>query len=222
MYAIRSYYAETLVKEQYAFVCFMSNENLSIRESKQLYSGAMSVFPGVNKAVSNKGKQTPPDNLGVDTFEFWIPKRRPQGQNIAMEISPSINAYAAMNIYNGYVRPWGTANSWTADLKDKNPSLTIEWNKEQTLSEIILFFDGDYDHAMESVQFGHHDSVVPQCVRNYKVKTSSGDLLFDIKNNYQTINTLKLDKSIQVKGLVVEVEHPSEHVPATIFEIVIK
>ncbi|KAA3658167.1 MAG: FAD-dependent oxidoreductase, partial [Calditrichaeota bacterium] len=53
-----------LSNDQYAFVCLMANEKIKIRESQQLYSGIVSVFNGGNKAVSNKGKQIPPENTG--------------------------------------------------------------------------------------------------------------------------------------------------------------
>ncbi len=211
---------KTLEQEQYAFVCFMSNDKLSIQESEQLYSGVLALFNGVNKAVSNKGKQTPPDGIGVDTFEFWIPYRRPAGKHIAMEISPSVNAYKATNVYNGYVRPWGTANSWTASLEDKAPNLQIEWAEKQTVSKIKLFLDGDYDHAMESVQFGHHDDIVPQCLQNYTIKSIEGDILAEQTGNHQTINEWVLDTPIETKGIIIEAKHPSNHVPATIFEVI--
>ncbi|MDO6760460.1 FAD-dependent oxidoreductase [Tamlana sp. 2_MG-2023] len=211
---------KTLEKEQYAFVCFMANKNLSIQESDQLYSGVLAVFNGVNKAVSNKGKQTPPEGLGVDTFEFWIPYRRPAGKHMAMEISPVLQAYHPENICNGYVRPWRTANSWTADLKDEQPSLTITWAKKQRVSNIKLFLDGDYDHAMESVQFGHYDAIVPQCLQEYTIKTIEGELLVEQTGNYQTINNWKLEKPIETEGLIIEVKHPSQTTPATIFEVV--
>lgn len=211
---------KTLVQQQYAFVCFMSNDKISIQESEQLYSGVLALFNGVNKAVSNKGKQTPPEGLGVDTFEFWIPYRRPAGKHIAMEISPAINAYGASNVANGYIRPWGTANSWTADLKDNSPELKIEWSEKQTISNIKLFLDGDYDHAMESVQFGHYDAIVPQCLQDYTIKTIEGEVLATQTGNYQTINEWKLETPIETMGIVIEAKHPSANTPATIFEVV--
>ncbi|MEM9337498.1 MAG: FAD-dependent oxidoreductase [Bacteroidota bacterium] len=213
-------FEKALPKDQYAFVCFLANENVSIRESQQLYSGVLALFNGVNKAVSNKGKQTPPDDIGVDTFEFWIPYRRPAGKHLAMEISPAVTAYDATNVCNGYVRPWRSANSWTADLKDPHPALTIEWAEKQTLSSIKLFLDGDYDHAMESVQFGHYDDVVPQCLREYTIRSLEGEVVVTQTGNYQTINRWVLPSPIKTKGVTIEVKHPSEHVPATIFEVV--
>ncbi|ARV16566.1 FAD-dependent oxidoreductase [Polaribacter sp. SA4-12] len=209
----------SVAKNQYAFVTFMSNKKVYFKNSNKRYSGVLSVFNGVNKAVSNNGKQTPPDGIGVDTFEFWIPQRRPEGQNIAMEISPAIEAFDSSNIGNGYVRPWGTVNAWSASLEDKKPSLKIEWDSEKELSEIKLFLDPDYDHPLESTLMGHPEEVAPFCVRKYTIKDLNGTVLVQKEGNYQTINTWKFDSKIITKGIIIEVEHPSENVPASIFEI---
>ncbi|MFY0601259.1 MAG: FAD-dependent oxidoreductase [Cyclobacteriaceae bacterium] len=214
-------FEQTLKEDQYAFVTFMSNAKVSILESENRMTGVMTVFNGKNKAVSNDGSQRPPAGIGVDSFEFWIPKRRPEGKNMAMQITPSIDAFDSSNIGNGYVRPWGTANSWTAELTDMSPELHLKWDEEKSISEIKLFLDTDYDHAMESTLMGHPESVIPFCIRNYKIKSLEGVLLFEVKGNYQTINSLKLENTIKTKGLTIEVEHPSENVPASIFEVIV-
>jgi hypothetical protein len=215
-------FISSVTKNQYAFVTFMSNEQVYLKNSNKRYSGILSVFNGVNKAVSNNGKQTPPDGIGVDAFEFWIPQRRPEGQNIAMEISPAIEAFNSSNIGNGYVRPWGTVNAWSASLEDKNPALKIEWDSEKELSEIKLFLDSDYDHPLESTLMGHPEDVAPFCVRNYIIKDLNGTVLAQKEGNYQTINTWEFDSKIKTKGISIEVEHPSENVPASIFEVLCK
>ncbi len=213
-------FSTSVTEDQYAFVTFLSNEKVELKNSNQRFSGVLSVFNGVNKAVSNNRKQIPPDGLGVDTFEFWIPQRRPAGKNIAMEIYPAIEAFSNENIANGFVRPGKTVNAWTADLSDATPTLKIDWNDKTEISKITIFFDPDYDHPMESTLMGHPEEVVPFMVRNYTVKSIEGNVLCHKKDNYQTLNIITLDKTINTKGLVFEFEHPSENVPATVFEIV--
>ena len=211
-----------LDQDLFAFITFIANDKLSIRESNTLITGVMSVFNGVNEKVSNMGKQSPPPNLGIDEFEFWIPNRRPEGKNIALDISPPIKDFSAENIRNGFTRPWLSSNAWVSDLQDDNPTLKVTWKEEQSISEIRIFFNTDHDHAMESVQFGHPEDVIPFCVRNYKISTLSGNLIKEVKDNYQTINTIKLEKPVKVDGLIIEVMHPSENVPASIFEILVQ
>ncbi|WP_298474235.1 FAD-dependent oxidoreductase [uncultured Maribacter sp.] len=208
-----------LPNEQYGFITFLANNNISIQTSEERYSGILSVFNGVNKAVSNNGKQTPPDGIGVDTFEFWIPHRRPEGKNIAMEISPALSSFNVANLGNGYVRPSTQTNAWIADTNDAKPSVKVEWDTEQTISEIKLFLDTDYDHPMESTLYGHPESIIPFCIQNYVIKDLNGTVLTSIEENHQTINTIKFKDSITTKGFTIEVAHPSKEIPAAIFEI---
>ncbi|MWW25299.1 FAD-dependent oxidoreductase [Algibacter lectus] len=214
-------FSNTLENNQYGFITFLSNEKISIKTSDNRFTGVLSVFNGVNKAVSNNGKQTPPDNIGVDTFEFWTPHRRPEGKNIAMEISPAIEAFEVENLSNGYVRPGKTVNAWVADINDKKPTLKIEWDSEQELSEIKLFLDSDYDHPMESTLMGHPEDIVPFCLGNYKIKDVNGTVLFEKEDNHQTINTWHFKQKHKTKGIIIETEKSQTHVPVSIFEILI-
>lgn len=212
-------FSEGLEKNQYGFVTFLANENVSIKTSDKRFTGVLSVFNGVNKAVSNNGKQTPPENIGVDTFEFWTPHRRPKGQNIAMEISPAIKDFSSDNLGNGFVRPYIKSNAWVADLKDEKPTIKVVWDEEKELSEIKLFLDSDYDHPLESTLMGHPEDIVPFMIQDYVIKNLEGKILFTKQGNYQTINQFKFDEKTKLKGLIFEIEHPSENVPASIFEI---
>ncbi|RJE72478.1 FAD-dependent oxidoreductase [Reichenbachiella sp. MSK19-1] len=211
----------TLDTAQYAFITFLSNDLVALQESDHLYTGMMRVCNGENKAVSNTGKQTPPDGIGIDAFEFWIPKRRPDGKNLALSVSPGID-FSTQYLGNGLTRPWLQANAWVADLQDVQPTLRIEWDCVQIVSELRLFWDTDYDHAMESTLMGHPDDVMPFCVRQYKVYTLEGQLLTEVTDNYQTLNVVQLDAVVQTKGLLLEVAHPSPYVPAALFEIIVK
>ncbi len=209
----------TLSESTYAFVTFMANEKLELQESDQLITGIMTAFNGVNKKVSNTGKQTPPDGIGVDAFEFWIPNRRPEGKNIALNIEPALEIYETSNLGNGYVRPWKGTNAWVADFNDTTPEVIINWEEAQNIEQIKLFFDTDYDHAMETVQYGHPEDIIPFCINTYKIYSAEGDLLFEKQGNYQTINTIVLEESINTKGLRIKLEHPSKSVPAALFEV---
>ncbi|WNJ16570.1 FAD-dependent oxidoreductase [Pontibacter sp. G13] len=211
-----------LEEEQYGFLTFLANESVQIRQSEQRYTGVLSVFNGVNKAVSNDGSQRPPKDIGIDAFEFWIPQRRPSGHNLAMKISPTIEAFEATNLGNGWVRPIRSVNAWVADLADPTPTLTVEWEADRPVSEIRLFWDTDYDHAMESTLMGHPESVMPFCVRNYQIFDLEGQLLAEVTGNYQTLNVHALPPETHVKGLVLKMEHPSEHIPAALFEWVVR
>lgn len=210
-----------LTQNQYAFITFLSNELVSIRQTEQRLTGLVSVFNAVNKAVNNNGKQVPPDNIGIDSFEFWIPQRRPNGQNFAFSISPAIELYDGANLCNGFVRPYLGTNAWAANLDDSNPKINFEWDNAKVINSIKLFFDTDYDHAMESSLMGHPENVMPFCVRSYKISEGNGNLVYETKANHQTINSIVLPNTVKTNKLTIEFENSDKDIPVSVFEVFI-
>lgn len=210
-----------LMEKQYAFITFLTNEAVSIRRTEQRSTGIISVYNGVNKAVNNNGKQSPPDNIGIDAFEFWIPQRRPNGQNLAFSISPAIELYNGANLCNGFVRPYLGTNAWAADLNDAQPAVTLEWDTEKEINSIKLFFDTDYDHAMESSLMGHPESVMPFCANTLKIYDQNGTLVHTTTENHQTINTIVFAESIHTNKLTIAFEPLTGDIPVSLFEIFI-
>lgn len=206
----------------YAFVCFLKNEDISLQYSNHRVTGLISVFNKTNPAVSNYGKQDPKDDIGVEGFEFWTPQRRPNGLNIAMKISGGIDLFGAENLSNGIQRPTMQPNAWVADLTDPNPSLVLQWNEKKKIQSIELFFDTDFDHPLESVLLTHPETVIPFCVRNYKILDEGGDLIQEIRDNYQTINRIEFAEAIECSALTFEFEHPDELIPAAVFQLIVK
>jgi hypothetical protein len=73
----------------------MTNDKVRLPQSGRFVTGLTSVFNHINPAVSNFGRQTPPEGIGVDAFEFWCPKRRPEGKNFALRFTPGLAAFGA-------------------------------------------------------------------------------------------------------------------------------
>lgn len=215
-------FSKIIPDKQYGFLIFHSNDSVSIRKSENRYSGIVSVFNGKNKAVSNNGYQTVPKGSGLEEFEFWCPRRRPKGQNIAMEIIPALNAFDSNNLKNGFVRPYLGTNAWSAALDESNPSIELQWQNKQEIREITLFFDTDYDHPLESTLKGHPEDVIPFCVRNYKILDDQDNVVYEKTGNYQTINKIKLSQPIITSKLVIECERTSEQIPVSIFQIIVE
>ncbi len=211
---------DAVMEEQaYAFITFLKNPLVQLHFTEKRVTGLLSVFNGVNKAVSNYGKQTPPEDIGMDAFEFWCPQRRPEGHNIALKYPKGIPAFGAQNVSNGIDRPTSQPNAWVADWNDKTPQLELTWNEAKTIRVLDLFFDADYDHPMESVLMHHPEHVMPFCVRNYKITDAAGNVVAEKQGNYQTHNRIVFDKPVVTGKLVLEVEHPSAQVPAAIFGV---
>lgn len=208
--------------DQYGFLIFLKNKDVFLKCSTHRCTGITSVFNGKNKAVSNEGIQSPPPGIGIDTFEFWCPRRRPGGQNIAMKINPAIEPYAPVNISNGYTRPYLGTNAWAADLSDNQPQLLLEWKEEKQIQAITLFFDTDYDHPLESSLLGHNEDIIPFCVREYKILDGADKIIYQTTINHQTINKIVLDSPVKTSVLKLQIEHPAENIPAALFKIIIE
>ncbi|MDE6361278.1 MAG: FAD-binding dehydrogenase, partial [Muribaculaceae bacterium] len=209
-------------ESEYIFVCFMANDSVQLRQTDSLLTGTTTVLNQINLAVSNYGRQDPPEGIGIESFEFWCPLRRPEGKNIAFTLTPAQEIYSTELLDNCLSRPVGATNAWAASLDDKSPELTLEWPEAQTISSITLFFDTDYDQAMETVQMGHYDSVMPYCVTRYTITDENGDIVADRAENHQAMNVIRLDKPLTTSRLKIRLDHPGELIPASLFHIVIK
>ncbi|MCD2424285.1 FAD-dependent oxidoreductase [Niabella pedocola] len=208
-----------LDQPQYLFLCFLKNDDVEIGYSNQRITGFVSVFNGVNKAVSNNGKQQAPEGSGVDSFEFWCPQRRPEGQNLALRFLSPVFISGTGYLTNGVDRPADQPNAWIADPGDARPSVTLSWNTAQQIRKIHLAFDTDFDHAMESVLMTHPETTMPFCVQRYQVEDEQGNLLYQKEGNFQTLNTIVLEQPVTTKRLTIRVEHPSAQVPASLFSV---
>ncbi len=209
----------SIAKEGYIFLIFRKNPHIKIVLSTDRLTGILSLFQAENKAVSNSGVQTPPTDIGMDSFEFWTPQRRPAGFNMAFAFSDPVYLFKAENIKNGYARPFIRPNAWVAKKEDATPHIKLQWEEIVTIHTIQLSFDTDFDHPMESVLMQHPETVMPFCVRNYKIRDGKGSLVQEVTGNYQTRNIIKLEAPLVTDSLVIEAEHPDENVPAAIFEI---
>jgi hypothetical protein len=212
-------FKSVITEDLYAFIIFHKNPTVKIHHTEYRVTGLLSVFNQINKAVSNYGKQTPPDNIGVEEFEFWCPQRRPNGQNLAIRMQPALRNFNIENIKTGIYRPTVKPNAWVASLNDTHPVVTIQWIDAQQISRIDLFFDTDYDHPMETVLMGHSENTMPFCVSNYKIKDQQGQVVFEKEGNYQSRNSIILDQPVTTKVLYIELAHPSATIPAALFAV---
>jgi hypothetical protein len=203
----------------YVFVCFLKNPDVVLANSTKRVTGVLSVFNGTNKAVSNSGRQSPPGDLGVDTFEFWCPQRRPGGHNLAVSFSDPLYVFAADELASGFERPTVRPNAWVADPADAAPEITLEWRSPQTIRKVVLALDTDFDHAMESVLMGHPESVMPFCVRDIALLDGAGRCVAEVIANHHTRVIFELGTPLQTSLLKLRIAHPSTDVPAALFAV---
>ncbi|MFH5884498.1 FAD-dependent oxidoreductase [Halalkalibaculum sp. DA3122] len=213
-------FSDTLDRDQYGFICFLENEDVSVKTTTKRVSGLLSVFRKVNKAVSNYGRQDPPDGIGIESFEFWTPERRPKGQNFAFEIEPAIQAFKAGNVNNGFSRPTNKPNGWIPNwYGDDQPTLTINWDNEKTIKKLVLMFDTDFDHPMESTLRGHPERVMPFCIGQYKIFDADDNLLCERENNHQTSNRIEFEQPVKTAKIAIKIKQRDPDVYAALFQV---
>jgi hypothetical protein len=189
---------------RYLGFCLLKNEQVTVQLSDLRVTGILSLAQVMNKAVAKGTRQEPPAGSGIDSFEFWLPGRRPGGKNLALSVSPSLGAFEPANVTNGVDRPALQPNAWVASPDDTAPQVRLSWREPQTVARVELVFDTDFDHPMESVLMGHPERDMPFCVRRYRV-TAGGELLHASEENHQTRAVVRLLRPITTKELAIEV-----------------
>ncbi len=206
---------------RYVFLTLGENPLIEVPLSDFRCTGLISVENKFDRKVATSGEQCPPPGIGVDRFDFWLPTRRPGGQNLPLRMDPPLPLFSTKYLTNGWNRPIRGTNAWAADPTDPSPALDIEWPTTVNINAIDLHFDTDFDHAMETSQWGHPEDVIPFCVRAFRIKDESGKIVYQCEENHQTIHRVRFDKPISTKGLRIEVDHPSDHVPASLMSLLI-
>ncbi|MFI3248876.1 MAG: FAD-dependent oxidoreductase [Rikenellaceae bacterium] len=209
-------------ESEYLFITFSKNEHVKLAYSDVTISGSVAVYNTVNPAVSNYGKQTPPDNIGVEEFEFWCPKRWPEHQNLALGFTPALKGFDGSNLYNSAYRPVDSSNCWMAALDNAAPCVELNWDSEQEISSVTLFFDGDSNQALENNQMGHFYNVIPQCVREYAIYDVKSNLISSVCDNHQAQSRVVLPHSISTSQLIIRFKQNSPLIPVSLHGIIIE
>ncbi len=208
----------SLDSPRYLAYCLLENPDVSVYVSDQRVTGVLSLSQSMNRAVAKGARQEPPAESGIDSFEFWLPTRRPGGRNFAFRVEPPLCAFSATTVANGIARPGLQPNAWVAAAEDSAPVLSLQWPCAHTIARIELAFDTDFDHPMESVLMGHPERDMPFCVKRYRILDERRNLLFECTQNHQTRNTVRLDSHCTTSALHIEVLE-THGAPAAIFEV---
>ncbi len=204
---------------RYVFVCLLKNPAAAVHTSELRVTGLLSVCNTQNPSVSNYGAQKPTQDIGIEAFEFWVPLRRPNGQNLAITVEPPLAVFEPTNVTNGWARPTVGPNAWVAAPGDPAPTLRLEWDRPQTIRRIELSFDTDFDHPMESVLMGHPERFMPFCVKRYRVLDAGMQVIATCDSNHQTRNTICLEEPISTSCLTIELLETQGNTPAALFDI---
>lgn len=202
----------------YYFVQIDANNEVAVRLSDTRITGVLALSTAFNKAVATSSVQSPPAGIGIDTFEFWLPKRRPAGKNLALSITPGLNAFRPENVISGYARSHHGADAWVAALDDPCPELRLNWPQIVSIETLILELDSDWDHPMESVLMTHPEEVVPFMLRDFDVLDASDTVLLQVRDHHGARFTHHFDAAINTQALRLRI-HATHGAPAAVFRV---
>jgi hypothetical protein len=211
-------FAAVVPSRGHYFVMLEPAEAVSIALSSDQVTGVLMLEQRMNTAVAKSPIQMPPEGSGIDAFAFWLPARRPVARTLAVTIEPPLASFESDNVVNGIARPWRGVNAWIPAQADPHPCLRLTWDIPQTIREIEVSFDTDFDHPMESVLMGHPERVMPACITAFEVIANGEQTLAHVTQNHQTRWRLQLEQPITVTELAIAV---LDHGPASpaIFEV---
>lgn len=215
---VRATFPVMLEANAYCFLVLRQNPLVRVAHTDTRLPGILTLHHDKHPSVAKSAVQDPPEDCGVDRFGFWLPRRRPHAYDLAVSIDPPLRSFAANEVLNGIARPAARFNGWVPSLDDPAPSLRLEWDTPQTLREIQITFDTDYDHPMESVLLSHPERAMPSCVRAFRVCSADGYVLADVTDHHHSRWTLKLDRPIETTALILNILDTWGGVPA-IFEV---
>ena len=212
-------FEQTIDRSRYAFYCLMANEKVSVHLSELRVTGIVSVSQKFNRAVAKSPSQQPPPDSGIDTFEFWLPERRPAGKNFAIQLEPPLAVFGPQNLTNGLARPTHQPNAWVASFDEREPKLSLTWNEPQDIARIELTFDPDFDHPLESVLMGHPERVSPFCISSFTLRDGKDNVLHCCGENHQGRYTIRLESPVNTTSLHFTFKQSCRNIPASLFEI---
>lgn len=198
--------------DKYGLVLISQNSNVSFAMSDTRITGILSLF--------YRRTQKQNDMLGIEEIPIYTPERRPGGKNFALKTNSALKAFSTELLKTFVYRPDGLkTNAWVAALSDNNPEIKVVWDKAQSIGSVVLWFDTDFDHAMESCLMGHPESVMPFCVRNYKILDDKGNTVYEKRENFHSRNEIRFEKPLETTSLIIRLDRNSDQVPVSLFGI---
>jgi len=196
--------------------CLLQNPAVSVCTSQSRVTGILALSHSQNAAVAKAATQNAPSGSGVESFEFWLPGRRPGGKNLAICIEPELHPFCPQQLVNGIARPTVRTNAWVAAADDSLPTVQFHWDEPRRIRRVEITWDTDYDHPLESVLMGHPEREIPFCAKRYRI-SSDERTLFE-GENHSTRTCLMLKGAITTSVLKLEILE-TRGLPAAIFEV---
>ncbi len=201
----------TMPHDGYLYLTVNPNPKMRLYTSPQRVSGVLRLGFRMTEKLSD---------LGYKDYPRFTPPRRPDGENLAITIDAKSDCFDAENVLGGFQRPTALPNAWVADVSDPAPSLKLQWPTAQSIRKVDIFFDPDYDHAVESVLFGQPERTMPFCVKHFRVRDDRGQVLAEVNDWHQALWSWTGPSSVSTSSLTIEIlETNQSETPAAIFQV---
>ncbi|WOO43572.1 FAD-dependent oxidoreductase [Rubellicoccus peritrichatus] len=189
---------------RHVYLVFMKNESVAIHTSDLRLSGWLTT-----KDQGYEQSKEDEEKLGGNAMPFWCPQRRPGGKNFAVKFSQPIACFSCEHISNGVKRPSAGTNAWIPAQDDPQPTLQLEWDESQTIKQLTVFLDTDFDHAMESVLMGHPENIMPFCQQAFEILDGDEQVIYSITDNHESRIEIHFDQPIRTSSLKLRLPKPS-------------
>ncbi len=202
---------ETLMpRPGYAYIIFRQNTEVSLRTSNLRVTGLLRLHFGYH---------TDRRSVGGEAYDVYMPERRPGGENLAFTTTPAIDLFRPENVQNGWQRPTWQPNAWVAGShRHEDSALHLSWAESKTISEVHLYFDGDYDHSLETVLMGHPERAVIFGVKRYQLLDEQGRVIVEKDDCHQSRVIHRFATPLNTSRLTVHLLETWGALPA-IFEV---
>jgi hypothetical protein len=199
----------TMPRAGYLFIIFKPNPHAWLHTSQARITGVLRL------AFARHEEH---EAVGGDKYDSYYPERRPKGHNLAFQVNPGIDLFKPATILNGWQRPNYQPNAWMATADDSEPSIELTWPTPQRIGHVQIYFDGDYDHPLETVLMRHPERAVPFGVRNYQVLDDHRQVRIDAKDCHQSRVSHHFDPSLETTSLSIRITETWGALPA-VFEV---
>ncbi|MFF3171046.1 FAD-dependent oxidoreductase [Streptomyces sp. NPDC057900] len=166
-----------------------------------------------------------PEEEGQAVLEWQA--RGLRRHTFCFRLSPDTRAFTPAQAVGGFQRPYGGPNMWSSDTLPGAGTdttwLRLDWDREQTLTEVRVVFDDDVDEYLNNLH--RHRTpfeVMPELVRAYRVQALAPDgtwatLVAEAANRRRhRVHRLAAPVGTRALRLVVDATHgaPRAHVGA--------
>lgn len=162
----------------------VSPSSMVIALSYERHLGFLTLHHAVNEKVARNADQEAEPKWGFEGFPFYIPMRRPNDIQVAIRFLKPMEWYGKEALSDGYDRPFLQANCHVMDRK--GAFIQLDWKRTIEPKTIVITTDTDSDHAMETVQYGHPESIMPFCLRNVTLTDDQDAIISQVRDNHQT------------------------------------